>query len=192
MWGGEHWLYGDLRHYAKNPHTEKWTIYETATGIETDVDETTIGQFTELHDKNGQEIYEGDIVVMTRTPEKRQICLPVRHIVISDSVCSWTLESLAKKEVCSYMMAGFSDFHSYKFEVIGNIHDNPELAQPYSLNLPEPKRRKPKRKDEIQVEFVVKDDPKQEPYVEESGKIVFEVSQQEMNDNIERIMKEKL
>ena len=44
---GEDWVYGDLVHYNRNPHTEKWTIHEPDTGIGTDIDETTIGQYTE-------------------------------------------------------------------------------------------------------------------------------------------------
>ena len=36
MCKGERWVYGDLRHYARNPHTEKWTIHDPTTGLETD------------------------------------------------------------------------------------------------------------------------------------------------------------
>jgi hypothetical protein len=61
-------------------------------------------------------------------------------------------ESLAH-EVSGLMMANHSDFDSYKFEIIGNIFDNPELAQPYSLNLPE---RKPRRRKKDKMDVVIK------------------------------------
>ena len=152
MCKGEHWLYGYIRHYDHNPHTEKWTIYDPSTGIETDIEETTIGQFSGLHDKNGTEIYEGDIVTFMRTPEKRKRRELVRHVVTCYSVCDWIFESLAN-EVCGMMMANHSDYDSYKFDVIGNIYDTPELAKPYSLNLPE---RKPRKRKSNKIDVVVK------------------------------------
>ena len=154
MCKGERWVYGDLRHYVRNPHTEKWTIHDPATGLETDIDETTIGQYTELHDKNGKEIYEGDIVTIMRTPKKRQRRELVRHVVTCHNVCDWVFESLAH-EVYGLMMANHSDFDSYKFEIIGNIFDNPELAQPYSLNLPKNKHRQHKHTGDVELEFVM-------------------------------------
>ena len=191
MCKGEHWLYGEIRHYAKNPHTEKWTIYDPATGIETDIDEMTIGQYTGLHDKNGKEIYEGDIVTIPRVPEKRRNSVLTRHIVTSDSVCRWYFESLTK-EVLTLVMS-HTDFDSYRFEVIGNIWDNPEMNKTISLNLPAPKPRNLRPKDGIQVEFVVKDNPKPEAYIEHTGKrsakIVLEMTQEQMDKAIEENFK---
>jgi uncharacterized phage protein (TIGR01671 family) len=62
---GEHWLYGQPRHYARNPHTEKWTIYDPTTGIETDIDEDTLGQYTGRTDVDDDKIFEGDVLTAT-------------------------------------------------------------------------------------------------------------------------------
>ena len=185
MCKGERWMYGDLRHYARNPHTEKWTIHDPATGLETDIDEMTIGQYTGLHDINGKEIYEGDIVSMKRTPDGRRMSVMSRHLVTCSNVADWCFSSLAFEVCASYSMCGFDEKYSifnHRVEVIGNIHDNPELAKPYSLNLPAPRQRK-KRDKGFQIEFVVSDNPKPEPYVV-GNKIVYEVTQEEMHDAI--------
>ena len=145
-------MFGDLVHNQKI----------TTTGLEPrlmvggyEVYRESVCQFTGLHDKNGKEIYEGDIVTIMRTPKHRQKRVLTRHIVTSYSVISWTFKSLAD-EVLSLCMEGHTERDSYRFEVIGNIHDNPELAKPYSLNLPEPKQRK-KRNKPFKIEFIVKD-----------------------------------
>lgn len=62
---GEHWLYGQPRHYAHNPHTEKWTMYDPTTGIETDIDEDTLGQYTGRTDVDDDKIFEGDVLTAT-------------------------------------------------------------------------------------------------------------------------------
>lgn len=77
-----------------------------------EVDPETVGQYTGLTDKNGVRIFEGDIVrVFTRFSE-----IYVSSVAYHDGTFwfknwSWT-KFLFKFE---------------KIEVIGNIHDNPEL-----------------------------------------------------------------
>ena len=66
-------------------------------------------QFTGLHDKNGKEIYEGDIIAFRN--EKGEITLK--------GEIYWESRN-----------AKFSDFSpKNQVEVIGNIYENPELLE---------------------------------------------------------------
>lgn len=90
------------------------------------IDPDTLGQFTGLNDRNGKEIYEGDIVKF--------------HFMTSNS-CSTKLfpteKFFGKITTDKYnLLSIFSNGmkihieNAIKYgEIIGNIHDNPELLE---------------------------------------------------------------
>ena len=104
----------------------------------------TIGQFTGLLDKNGKEIYEGDIVCAnhffvrydgyTPKPIRNAYNIEIDQKGLVTSVLysrNYAIEFYPNK---GWIMRNGSDqhrMHSIKgeayIEVIGNIHDNPEL-----------------------------------------------------------------
>lgn len=115
------WVYGDLIH---KKFTNKGNVYiEDERGVGTDVAIETVGQFTGLCDKNGKEIYEGDIMRIPETEFNIEIIGVVefdRGSYFIRSFFSGTHSSLAwaVRERIPGERRGV---------VIGNIYDNPDL-----------------------------------------------------------------
>lgn len=112
------WIYGD---YTKYAFTEKPCICDKEHWAE--IDPSTIGQYTGLTDK-GKKIFEGDIVKREftlwhgETKKTRETQIGV--VVYSNRDCGFQVE---KK--CNLRKPWDGD----TIEVIGNIHDNPELLE---------------------------------------------------------------
>jgi len=85
-------------------------------------DAVELMQYTGLHDKNGKEIYEGDIVVdesIYRTPDWQY------QIIWSDLKAGW----IAYPSDESNLGFGMSKEASFSLEVIGNIYETPDLQK---------------------------------------------------------------
>ena len=82
-----------------------------------EVDPDTVGQYTGLKDKNGKEIWEGDVcrvIANTRVPQD-----PFA-VIWNNEYAQWFWKDLKGEDEFWKSIAERS-------EVIGNIHDNPEL-----------------------------------------------------------------
>lgn len=118
------WVFGDLE-YRRISHVALIHSYENDGRAmyrgQTQVQNATIGQFTGLSDKNGKDIYEGDIVCMNT------ITGGVYYIAFEDSHIG--AFSLCNENGFVGIFGRSADFEPFYCEVIGNIHDNPELLK---------------------------------------------------------------
>ena len=107
------WVQGDLLHpdlYGNGCAIEDFTKEKNNCF---DVIPETVGQFTGLTDKNGTKIFEGDIVEYDE-----------------EYGCTTYDENEARFAVhFDTWMTDFDHLYSNELEVVGNIHDNPELLK---------------------------------------------------------------
>lgn len=85
-------------------------------------DKDTVMQFTGLKDKNGKEIYEGDVLMYPATDGRGK-----GSVEWSDSFCSWMLARADYSETFSSFAYPRHTDGTCRFEIIGNIYENPEL-----------------------------------------------------------------
>ncbi|OTO00588.1 hypothetical protein A5804_002100 [Enterococcus faecium] len=90
-------------------------------------DDIELMQSTGLKDKNGVEIFEGDLVSISVQNGfdylDKKVCIVKNSIDYSGLVCASVEEDL------EYQIFNTELFEEYTYEVIGNIYENPELLE---------------------------------------------------------------
>ena len=100
------WVYGTMYKIAND--LNPFILTGGKSGCSYQVDEETVGQYTGLKDKNGKRIFDGDILSIWNES----------HDVVVFEDGAFDLENTS-------IPIRFAN----KFEVIGNITDNPELLE---------------------------------------------------------------
>ncbi len=107
------WTYGEVHLQSTIPH-----IHEGMDKYPIDVD--TVGQFTGMKDKNGKEIYEGDILGCANPK--------IKHLVFYNERQGRFMAALNGNLDDDFWLCGFdSGRWNASKEIIGNIYDNPEI-----------------------------------------------------------------
>ena len=97
--------------------------------IQVEVDPNTIDKYVGKNDQKNKMIFENDII--KAQPYGPRSDIEIRKVVFNDRTCGfemwWNVVVGAYGEQATYTR-NFANSENYRtFEVIGNIHDNPEL-----------------------------------------------------------------
>ena len=114
------WVYGCLldKIYGAVPVIMSEQSVDDAFNLEFEYDhvqEKTVGQYTGMKDKNGKRIFEGDICKV------KNLLYKVEFIY-----SCWWFTILSSKVYCC---PAFNSHCGEYCEIVGNIHDNPELLE---------------------------------------------------------------
>jgi uncharacterized phage protein (TIGR01671 family) len=113
------WLYGDL---LTSDDYKVAVIRDHNSCVEQRVGTDTVGQFTGLLDCNGKEIYEGDILSLSKA--KKQVF----EVYYNEHLCSFCLREYTRTAVFQGSCPlGEMLQLSKPVVIIGNVFDNPEL-----------------------------------------------------------------
>lgn len=127
------WIYGSLLvSHFKDDKKERYFITQFSGNytFEHEVDPNTVGQFTGLRDKNVRDIWEGDIFKEDGSGIVRSVFRVPGGLAFEDNPVSFGYDHRAPV----YPYSSIAEMQSVSWlsqccEVIGNIHDDPELLK---------------------------------------------------------------
>lgn len=105
------WICGDV---------EEYDIHAIYPEFYCEVDPETVGQYTGLKDKEGKEIYEGDIVECHARIDAASMV-----VIFEDGEFRMVLG----EEYNNRTIGRYYSINSFVKNIIGNIYDNPELLE---------------------------------------------------------------
>ena len=113
------WVQGSLLFYPDVNRTFM-SLGEFKSGSFIEVDKNTVGQYTGLIDKNGTKIFEGDIVKAQDNILGSPFCNGITGKIVFDETAFFI-------EPKNPMETQWLFNECAVYEIIGNIHDNPDL-----------------------------------------------------------------
>lgn len=122
----DEWVYG----FYENVKLEEATIHYVNGKI---VSSKTVGQYTGLTDKNGEKIFEGDIIRLTSPKESGEIYIPTPRNPQEDRILKVIFfDGMFAVDMSKWFKYGhgkvaLQTYETNRIEIIGNIYDNPEL-----------------------------------------------------------------
>lgn len=154
---GDEWLYGNFYDDGGEQYMLPTNLLDIDDYEKFQVDPDTVGQYTGVTDKYGNGVYEGDILHL-RTFDNLSMSAKIpqeeasemrRLFTLDELVDDLDAESITAVCFCEGMMMVSLDWENdtyisclwgnqkrsnpiFDFEIIGNIHDNPEIQLKYS------------------------------------------------------------
>jgi uncharacterized phage protein (TIGR01671 family) len=138
------WVYGDLLHHSHWKDGSYWIRYfdeEHQCFVSVKVDPDTVGEFAGRYDKNGNEVYEKDIVAfevwhggvehiiaeMEAEKQGKKINWVRPHVILFNKYGAFCMKPIEFIDDESWY--GYEIPDADKIEIIGTVHDNPELLK---------------------------------------------------------------
>lgn len=142
------WVYGDLIHekygtcikyveteYPKgNGAPERKLIFKRH---KTTVIPATIGQYTGLRDKNGKEIYEGDICRVSSDTFYSNSYATLEEsweLIMQVVFCNYAFIFRCLQDKHLEILLAETLWEDFEIEIVGNIYENPELLEVKNAN----------------------------------------------------------
>lgn len=126
------WIEGYIYRITENQEMP-FLMMKDFHGITYPVYPETVGQYTGLTDKNGKKIFEGDILAGDEYPYSYETAWNYfAEVVWLDDGKAFGLYTFKNPQsnvrgVSHGLTDYMDDFESSEWEIIGNIHDNPEM-----------------------------------------------------------------